>query len=170
MPISETASIETTTSSESFSKNSLTIATATVDDLHLLGQMGTVFAEMYGAGLMKFDPKVFRIKMMQFMSQKLGTVLCAHEDFELRGAIAGIIYENVFDGALCASELFWYVWPGAPKGTGTALLEAFEAWARERKCTRVTMAFMLHNMAERLGPYYEKHGYRAFETHYVKLI
>jgi GNAT superfamily N-acetyltransferase len=170
MRISETASIETITSSESFSKNSLTIATATVDDLHLLGQMGTVFAEMYGAGLMNFDPKVFRIKMMQFMSQKLGTVLCAHENFELRGAIAGVIYENVFDGGPCASELFWYVWPGAPKGTGHALLEAFEEWAKRRGCTRVTMAYMLHNMPERLASYYERHGYRPFETHYVKLI
>jgi GNAT superfamily N-acetyltransferase len=148
----------------------LSISTATNDDLKLLSQMGQQFAEMYGAGLMKFDPTVFMTKMRSFMSQQVGTVLCAHEGFQLRGALAAVTYENVFDGALCASELFWYVWPGAPRGTGTALLEAFEAWARERKCTRVTMAFMLHNMAERLGTYYEKHGYRAFETHWVKLI
>jgi GNAT superfamily N-acetyltransferase len=151
-------------------RSSLSISTATDEDLYLLGQMGQLFAEMYGAGLMKFDPLVFRTKMRSFMSQQVGTVLCAHEDFQLRGALAAVTYENVFDGALCASELFWYVWPGAPKGTGTALLEAFEAWARERKCTRVTMAFMLHNMPERLAAFYEKRAYRPFETHYVKLI
>jgi len=158
----------TTTSSESSPRNY--IATATNDDLHQLQEMGIIFANLYGAGLMKFDPLVFTKKMREFMSQGIGTVLCYHENFELRGAIAGVIYENVFDGERCASELFWYVWPGAQKGAGNALLEAFEEWAKDRKCTRVTMAFMLHNMPERLGPYYEKHGYTAFETHYVKLI
>jgi len=146
------------------------IATATVDDLHLLGEMGTIFANLYGASLMKFDPTVFKTKMAGFMSQGQGIVLCAHEGFELKGAIAGVVYENVFDGALCASELFWYVWPGAQKGTGTRLLEAFEEWARFRKCTRVTMAYMLHNMPERLAHFYEQKGYQPFETHYVKLI
>jgi len=132
--------------------------------------MGTVFANLYGAGLMKFDPMVFKRKMLEFMSKGLGIVLCAHENFELRGAIAGLLYENVFDGEWCASEMFWYVWPGAPKGTGHALLDAFEEWARFRKATRVTMAYMLHNMPERLAEYYERRGYRAFETHYVKAL
>lgn len=108
--------------------------------------------------------------MLEFMSKGLGIVLCAHENFELRGAIAGLLYENVFDGEWCASEMFWYVWPGAPKGTGHALLDAFEEWARFRKATRVTMAYMLHNMPERLAEYYERRGYRAFETHYVKAL
>jgi hypothetical protein len=108
--------------------------------------------------------------MKYFMENRMGTVLCASKDFDLKGAIAGVIYENVFDGAPCATELFWYVWPGAPKGTGTQLLEAFEEWAKARKCTRVTMAHMLHNMPERLGPYYERHGYTAFETQYVKRL
>lgn len=153
---------------ESSLKNCLTISTATTDDLHLLGQMGSIFADQYGAGLMKFNPEVFKRKMREFMSLGLGTVLCAHEGFELRGALAGITYENVFDGEPCASELFWYVWPGAPKGTGTSLLDAFEQWARDHGCTRVTMAYMHHNMPERLGPYYERRGYHKFETHYVK--
>jgi GNAT superfamily N-acetyltransferase len=104
------------------------------------------------------------------MSQGTGTILCAHEDFDLKGAIAGVVYENVFDGELCASELFWYVWPGAQKGTGTRLLEAFEEWAKFRKCTRVTMAYMLHNMPDRLAKFYEQQGYTKFESHYVKLI
>jgi hypothetical protein len=104
------------------------------------------------------------------MSQGMGIVLTAKEEFELKGAIAGLVYENVFDGGLCATELFWYVWPGALKGTGAKLLDAFEDWARFRKCTRVTMALMRHNEAERLDKYYIDHGYEAFETHYVKLL
>lgn len=161
-------STETTTSSESLPKNS--IATATPSDLELLGEMGTVFANLYGESLMKFDPTVFKMKMAEFMSKGIGIVLCSYENFELRGAIAGVIYENVFDGALCATELFWYVWPGAVKGTGRDLLDAFEEWAQRRGCTRVTMALMRHNESDRLDIFYAKHGYLAFETHYVKLI
>jgi GNAT superfamily N-acetyltransferase len=132
--------------------------------------MGTIFADLYGKNLMKFDPVVFRKKMTLFMSQGVGTVLTAKENFELKGAIAGLVYENVFDGGRCATELFWYVWPGAQKGTGTRLIDAFEDWARFRKCTRVTMALMRHNEPERLDAYYTGRGYQAFETHYVKLI
>lgn len=98
-------------------------------------------------------------------------MLCLHENkWDLRGAIAGVLYENVFDGEPCATELFWYVWPGAQKGAGSALLSAFEEWAVSRKATRVTMAYMLHNMPERLAHFYERRGYSPFETHYVKLI
>ena len=159
-----------TTSSSGSSPRSCSISTATAGNLKQLGEMGQIFAETYGQNLMFFKSHIFIAKMKYFMENRMGTVLCASKDFDLKGAIAGVIYENVFDGAPCATELFWYVWPGAPKGTGTQLLEAFEEWAKARKCTRVTMAHMLHNMPERLGPYYERHGYTAFETQYVKRL
>ena len=89
------------------------------------------------------------------------------EKGNLLGALAGVIYENVFDGKPCASELFWYVWPGAPRGSGVMLLRAFEDWARAKGCTRVTMALMKHNEANRLDRFYRSRGYEAFETHYV---
>ncbi len=104
------------------------------------------------------------------MKGGIGIVLCAHENFELKGAIAGVTYENVFDGGICASELFWYVWPGAEKGTGTRLLQAFEEWAKFRKCTRVTMAHMDHNKASELGQFYTRNGYLPFDSQYVKAI
>jgi hypothetical protein len=158
-----------TTSSES-SEKSCSISTATLNDLNRLGIMGHTFADLYGAGLMSFKTNVFLEKMQSFMRSGVGTVLCAHEGFELRGALAGVMYENVFDGERCATELFWYVWPGAARGTGSRLLDAFEEWARFRGATRVTMAYMLHNQPEQLAAFYEKRGYRPFETHYVKLI
>jgi len=153
------------------SERNFRISTATEHDLEQLGEMGYVFANMYGKSLMKFRASVFTRKMREFMQAGQGIVLCLYENrWDLRGAIAGVLYENVFDGEPCATELFWYVWPGAAAGGGTALLEAFEEWARSRKATRVTMAYMLHNMPERLAHFYEKKGYAPFETHYVKLL
>lgn len=161
--------IATITSSESSSKNCL-VSTATETDLSVLGEMGHHFAGLYGEGLMNFKTEVFLEKMRQFVRTQTGIVLCAHQGWDLRGALAGVTYENVFDGELCASELFWYVWPGAQKGAGTMLLDAFEDWARFRKCTRVTMAAMHHNKFDSLGRYYARRGYKAFETQYVKLL
>src|SRR5262245_34308150 len=112
-------SAEITTSSESLVRN-YSISTALPSDLEKLGVMGHLVAENYGAGLMNFKTHIFKEKMAALMVAGTGTVLCFHEGFELRGAIAGVLYENVFDGELCASELFWYVWPGAQKGSGTA--------------------------------------------------
>jgi|SRR5215467_2210842 len=162
-------STETTTSSESLER-SFSISTALPHDLEQLGEMGYRFAELYGNNVMKFRASVFTRKMKEFMQAGLGIVLCLHEKWELKGAIAGIVYENVFDGEPCATELFWYVWPGAPKGAGTALLAAFEDWARDHKATRISMAYMHHNMPERLAGFYERNGYRIFETHYVKAL
>jgi GNAT superfamily N-acetyltransferase len=158
-----------TTSSEYLQKN-CSIATATDLDLKKLGLMGHQFAKLYGAGIMNFKTDIFIKKMKEFMETGIGTVLCATEDWELKGAVAGVVYENVFDGEKQATELFWYVWPGATPGTGTLLLGAFEEWARWKDCTRVTMAYMIHNMPDRLAHFYEKRGYRPFETHYVKAI
>jgi GNAT superfamily N-acetyltransferase len=159
----------TTTSTESSEKSSW-VSTATENDLDTLGEMGYLFADLYGKDLMKFRATVFVKKMKEFMQAGTGIVLTLHEKFDLKGAIAGLLYENVFDGGKCASELFWYVWPGAEKGSGTKLIEAFEEWAQRRGATRVTMAYMLHNMPERLGTFYEKRGYTPFETHYVKVL
>jgi GNAT superfamily N-acetyltransferase len=139
--------------------------------MNTLGQMGHQFASLYGKSVMRFETEIFLAKMKYYQKLNLGIVLCAHdpqEQMELRGAIAGIINESCFDGGKTASELFWYVWPGAPKGTGSLLLEAFEQWAKLRGCVRVSMAHMVHNEGERLGAFYSKKGYSPFETHYLK--
>jgi GNAT superfamily N-acetyltransferase len=166
----EMESIETTTSTGNSWKSCL-ISTATEAAMETLGQMGHVFANLYGKSVMKFETDIFLAKMKYYRKLNLGIILCANEmtdqGMELRGAIAGIINESVFDGGKTASELFWYVWPGAPKGTGTQLLEAFEQWAKSRGCVRVSMAHMVHN-ENGLGSFYEKKGYSAFETHYLK--
>ena len=159
----------TTSSSESLGKN-LSIRVATPYDLDLLGTMGYRFAELYGNDLMDFRASIFKSKMQTFMDQGIGTVLCLHEKAALLGALAGLMYDNVFDGKPCATELFWYVWPGAPRGSGTMLLRAFEEWAYAKGCTRITMALMMHNEQERLDKFYRDRDYVAFEKHYVKRI
>src|SRR5262245_51367285 len=100
-------STETSTSLES-SLKSCSISTATDRDLEILGQMGHVFAQLYGKNIMAFDTQVFLAKMRQYQTELSGIILCSHENWELTGAIAGLRYENVFDGAPCATELFWY--------------------------------------------------------------
>jgi GNAT superfamily N-acetyltransferase len=152
-------------------QRSCKISTATEQDLERLGEWGYVFNELYGAGIMEFNGETFKQRLRVFMETGVGTVLCAHEGLDgLCGAIAGLFYPDIFADIPTAAEIFWYVLPGSPKGTGTQLLEAFEEWAKRRGAKRVSMAYMVHNQPERLRAFYEKRGYRAFETFYVKAI
>jgi hypothetical protein len=109
--------------------------------------MGHIFANLYGQSVMRFNTEIFLAKMMYYRKVNLGIVLVAYEkmgeqqEMELKGAIAGIINESPFDGERIASELFWYVWPGAPRGTGTQHTWSTtrpSAWARsiKRRATR----------------------------------
>jgi hypothetical protein len=162
-------SIETTTSLES-SPRSCFVATATEKDLETLGEWGYVFNELYGQELMGFDGSTFKRRLRELMALGLGIVLCAHEGLDnLRGAVAGVYYKDVFSDRPCISEIFWYVLPGSPKGTGTRLLAAFEEWGKTRKAERITMAYMMHN-EKGLEEFYLKRGYTPFEKHFFKLL
>jgi GNAT superfamily N-acetyltransferase len=49
-------------------------------------------------------------------------------------------------------------------GVGRALMDAFEQWARERKCALVALA------TRRAGPFYQALGYEASATYFRKLL
>jgi GNAT superfamily N-acetyltransferase len=49
-------------------------------------------------------------------------------------------------------------------GVGRALMDAFEQWARERKCALVALA------TRRAGPFYQSLGYEASATYLRKLL
>jgi GNAT superfamily N-acetyltransferase len=49
-------------------------------------------------------------------------------------------------------------------GVGRALMDAFEQWARERKCALVALA------TRRAGPFYQALGYEESATYFRKLL
>ena len=101
-----------------------------------------------------------------FISSGMGEMFIL-DDFH--GALGGVCYPDPHRDCLVASEFFWYVKPEY-RGKGGALLEAFEAWAKEKGCSRVIMTHLSDSMPESLKKYYTKKGYELLETNYIKEV
>lgn len=71
---------------------------------------------------------------------------------------------GTFDIAL---ENVWWVAPSKRNnGLGRELLEAFEAWAKEKNCQLISVSCM----NEEVGQMYEKLGYKLQECTYLKEV
>lgn len=67
-----------------------------------------------------------------------------------------------------ASERLWYVEPSCRARAWRPMLSAFEAWAVDRGCDRLAMVALDGNAA--VGRLYQRSGYVAVETHYMKKV
>lgn len=84
-----------------------------------------------------------------------------------RGVLMAATFEHPFGAGRWAKESVWYIAPEARGRAAIQMLDAYEAWAREQDCTTIGMASLASNDVSRL---YERRGYAAVETHFVKLI
>lgn len=101
----------------------------------------------------------------------MGGILAAYEDGDINpiGALAYVIVNDILDGSLMASELFWYVRADKRKGRcGIKLLDKFEEICQEREVKKITMVHLNHMNADSLSKLYERRGYKPIETHYLK--
>lgn len=74
-------------------------------------------------------------------------------------------FEHPFGAGRMAKESVWYICPAARGRGGIKMLDAYEAWAREQGCQSVGMASLATNDVSRI---YERRGYAAVETHFLK--
>ncbi|MDR7032928.1 GNAT family N-acetyltransferase [Mesorhizobium sp. BE184] len=83
------------------------------------------------------------------------------------GLLMARTFDHPFGAGRWAKETVWYVAPGS-RGRGTlAMLDAYETWAREQGCVTIGMASLATNDVSRI---YERRGYAAAETHFVKAL
>ena len=101
-----------------------------------------------------------------FISSGIGAMFIL-DDFS--GALGGVYFSDPHRNCLVASEFFWYVQP-EHRGKGGELLSAFEDWAKEKGCQRVTMTHLADSMPESLKKYYKRKGYEEIETNYSKEV
>jgi GNAT superfamily N-acetyltransferase len=90
-------------------------------------------------------------------------------DGRVVGALGALIYPDLNDGALVATEAFWYVLP-EHRGSGLRLLQTFETWAQARGARRLIMVHLSGLMPDKLETFYQRRGYRAIEKHYLKEV
>lgn len=73
-----------------------------------------------------------------------------------------------------ATEIVWWVDPVGRKGRNPwRMLEAFEYWAREKKCEYTKLSLLTkfsRKEMKRLNKIYRKKGYNPFETSYFKVL
>lgn len=82
------------------------------------------------------------------------------------GVLLASAQDHPFGGAKYAMEIAWWIAPEARGRSAMMMLDAYEQWARDRGCAFCQMAALVSfPQAARL---YERRGYRAVETHYLK--
>jgi hypothetical protein len=142
------------------------IRPATTDDLPAIAEMGLTFTEE-GKLPAKVVPLTWCRSWANLLASGAGVVLVSEQNGEVTGAIAGLLYHDLNDGAPVLAEAFWFVKP-EKRGSGMKLLFALENLARERGCARMHMVHLLSINADSLSKTYERIGYKPTEIHYVK--
>lgn len=116
-----------------------------------------------------FDPEIAGATWAALIQSGAGVILALRNNTgQMVGALGAIVFPDINDGKLVATEAFWYVLPGERHGGGLRLLHAFEEWAAARGAARLIMVHLLTLMPEKLAALYARRGYRPIETHYVK--
>jgi hypothetical protein len=119
-----------------------------------------------------FDEEYFTRRLSAMASSGAVVVMGSFGPDGIRGAIAFTRYTDPFTGDIVASELWWFVLPEHRKTPSVAvgLLKAYETWARENCCKRISMVHLHALQADRIGRLYERVGYKLMESAYVKIL
>lgn len=83
------------------------------------------------------------------------------------GILMAATFDHPFGAGKVAKETVWFIAPEARGRGAIRMLDAYEAWARAQGCDLVGMASLASNDVSRL---YERRGYRAVETHFLKTL
>lgn len=81
------------------------------------------------------------------------------------GVLMARTFDHPFGAGLWAKETVWFIRPQARGRGAIRMLDAYEAWARERGCTAIGMASLASNDVSSL---YLRRGYQPAETHFTK--
>lgn len=92
---------------------------------------------------------------------------CFVIDEPASGVLMARSADHPFGVGLVAQETVWFIDPSARGRSALLMLDAYEAWARERGCAVIGMASLATNDVARL---YERRGYRPAETHFLKAL
>ncbi|MDI7923411.1 GNAT family N-acetyltransferase [Ferirhizobium litorale] len=84
-----------------------------------------------------------------------------------QGLLMATVFDHPFGAGLWAKETVWYV-AEKYRGRGAIrMLDAYEAWARGKGCVTIGMASLATNDVAAI---YERRGYAAAETHFLKSL
>lgn len=88
---------------------------------------------------------------------------------EGKGALGCLLYNDLNDDELVASEAFWFVREQDRK-LGMRLFRVWENWLPVSGAKRATMVYLFKFAPERMAKIYAKYGYVPTEVHSIKEI
>jgi len=139
-------------------------------EIHLCVPFGQAFHEELNLPG-KFVPEVFVDNWMTFLANYPSVILSLWKDGELAGGLGGLIAPDLYDARPYAQEFFWFIGKAYRGGTGAIrLLNAFEAWARERLVSEIRMVHMVSSQEDQLERLYTRLGYVKVEVCYRKQL
>lgn len=138
-------------------------------NLRQIERLGKLFTEEADAGF--FDLNHFDLVMSQPLQMGVAKIWVIEKDDQIVGLIGGICSPLFFAKAIIAVEAFWFV-EKEHRGSLEAirLLEHFEKWAEAQKPFAIHLGFMEEIHPEKVKDFYERRGYRRFETVYRKML
>lgn len=120
---------------------------------------------IYGQ-VLTFRPK--KVEQLARAVIERGLLLVAVVDNQVVGMLAGFPLEDVVAGTPMFDELVWWVEPAHRNGSiGPRLVAQAEKWARQKG---LRLFKMVAPAGSGVGDYYEKMGYEAVESSYVKRL
>ena len=138
-----------------------------VDKVAKFGKRFFIEGELPG----KLKRSVFRTNWSILINSGTGVIFGAFDNERLVGVLGGLQYKDLNDGALVATETFWFMDKEYRKSLlGIRLFNEFEKWANHIGACRIIMGHLNHLLSNKLENFYNKKGYVSFETHYVKEV
>jgi len=115
---------------------------------------------------LSYEPDRIRGIVDRLISGPDSAVFVARRNSRLVGVIGVWVHEHPLSGDRVAAELFWWVDTNARGKLGLRLLNAAEAWAKEREATAMQMIAP----TERVGRVYRRRRYAPLETIYQRAL
>lgn len=105
---------------------------------------------------------------VQHLEMMNGCALVHAVDGRAQGILLAVAHQHPFGPVWLASETVWWIDPNHRGRSAFAMLDAYEAWAREKRCAYAGMAGMGDDPV--IAKLYERRGYVTAETHFLKAV
>ena len=119
-----------------------------------------------------FNPETYFSHLVDMINDIDSELFLLLKKDKVVGYLGAVRFQSPLGNQNIANEHFWFV-SGKHRGRGTLLLlKAFKKWSKEKGCSHfiMTASAMASGMHDRLCHFYERIGYRRFETSYIKEI
>lgn len=146
----------------------MTIREATVADMDALIAMAMRFIDTSPVYSKLIRPSPAKLAGVVHACLSMGAIFVAEVDDTVVGMLAVVALEHLFSDDRYVDEIVWWVEPRYRLGTiGPRLLMRGTAWAKEQG---VRFIKMVAPAGTDVGEFYERCGYQAIETAYVRVI